>query len=113
MAGSGDRFSVWNQSLGAFDYYESSSSQPTLNVEKPTHLVPRQLGATVDQAAWPLPGNVRKIGSGTNPIGKIARAPGAAMGDDGIAGIPLSTIAIGAGIAFVVWKYGTKRKGRR
>jgi hypothetical protein len=63
--------------------------------------VPRQLGATVDQAAWPLPGNVRKIGSGATPIGKIARAPGSAMGDDTIAGVSIMTIGLVAGAACV------------
>lgn len=76
------RYSIWNQGLGAWDYYESSRPDDKLNAEKPSHLVSRTLGSTVDQAAWPLPGDARHIGAGPRAIGKVASRGGSSLGAD-------------------------------
>lgn len=109
------RFSVWNQSLGAFDYYEGGVEQRVLNTEKPKHLVSRTLGSTVDQAAWPLPANARKIGSGPDAIGRVAsRRMGGALGDDlGGDNAQLVKAALLAGAGYLLWKYVVKAPRRR
>ena len=97
-------YSVWNQGAGAFDYYKSAKAQEQLNTEKPRHIANRALGSTVEQAAWPLPPVVRHIGSGPNPVGRIAvRNNGLALGaigDD----LPL----VKAGLLFVAGMLAVK-----
>ena len=98
------RYSIWNQGAGAFDYYEDDRVQDVLNVEKPSHLVSRTLGSTVDQAGWPLPATARHVGRGEVPVGRVAVRPGAAA----LAGFPdfslLQMTLLGvAGI--VAWRF--------
>lgn len=109
------RYSVWNQGLGAFDYFESPDQQPSLNVEKPGHLVSRALGSTIDQAAWPLPGNVRHIGSGADAIGRVAARKSLAMGADVASDSGSLLIKAGAIVAatVLIWKYAVKARHRR
>ncbi len=104
-------YSVWNQSAGAYDYFESPAQQASLNVEKPTHLVSRTLGSTIDQAAWPLPGDAKRVGSGEDAIGRVASIKGAALGDDFMDG---SAVKLGllAASAILIWKYATKSRRR-
>ena len=103
-------FSVWNQGLGAFDYYQSPAQQASLNVERPKHLVQRTLGATVDQAAWPLPANARHIGSGPHAVGRIASRNGSALGAIGGDGslVKAALLMVAGALG---WKYLVK--GRR
>jgi hypothetical protein len=65
-----------------FDYYETPTPATSSNVGKPTHLKPRTLGATVEQACWPLPPDARPIGSGDQALGQIAIPAGRALGGD-------------------------------
>lgn len=74
-------YSVWNQVRGGFDYYEDAKALPTVNAERPSHLIARTLGSTVEQAAWPLPSDAKPVGHGQVPVGRIARAGGVALGD--------------------------------
>jgi hypothetical protein len=106
-------YSVWNQGLGAFDYFEGAQAAPTQNAPKPAHLVSRTLGSTVDQAAWPLPAVVRKIGSGEQPVGRIAKPRGGrSLGADD-ASSPLVKAGLLALSAFLLWKYALGRPARR
>lgn len=66
------RFSVWNPAIRGYDYYESPSTPAATNAPKPTHLRERTLGATVEQAAWPLPADVVLVGTGNEAMGMIA-----------------------------------------
>jgi hypothetical protein len=107
-------YSVWNQGLGAYDYFESSAQQASLNAEKPGHLVSRTLGSTIDQAAWPLPGNVRHVGSGENAVGRVATRKSLAMGADAeTSSSPLVKAGMLAAAAFLIWKYVVKAPRRR
>jgi hypothetical protein len=104
-------YSVWNQGLGAFDYYRGGTAQTSQNVEKPSHLVNRTLGSTVDQAAWPLPGNVVKIGSGPHAVGRVASRGGAisaigAFGDDTTSLVQAGLLVVAGMLA---WKYLRRR----
>lgn len=74
------KYSVWNVGTAAFDYYETPEVATSSNTPKPGHLKPRTLGATVEQACWPLPPGAKLIGSGEVAIGKIAIHPSAALG---------------------------------
>lgn len=102
-------FSVWNQAAGEFDYYENSTTQDVLNVERPSHLVSRALGSTVDQAAWPLPSDVQRIGSGSCAVGRVASRGGSSLGaDDSGSGMVknISLLAAGVVAAWVMSKRG-------
>lgn len=66
------RYSVWNSQQRLYDYYESASVPTTTNAPKPQHLSSRTLGATVEQAAWPLPSDARKVGQGELAVGMVA-----------------------------------------
>ncbi len=98
-------YSVWNQGDGLFDYYETATPQREVNVEPPTHLRGgRQMGATPEEAAWPLPAAAKRVGQGPLARGRIAtshrRALGAFAMDSGL--FTLGALGLGA---FVVWKY--------
>ncbi len=105
-------YSVWNQGAGVFDYFESPDQQASLNVEPPGHLVSRTLGSTIDQAAWPLPGNVRQIGSGDAAVGRVATRKIGALGDDAAGSGSLVKIGLLAGAAVLAWKYLLKPRRR-
>lgn len=108
---SGQIYSVWRQDLGAFEYFESSRPQLQLNVEKPKHLVSRTLGSTVDQAAWPLPGNLRRIGSGSAAIGRVATSKrSSGLADFDLGDLSLVKAGLLAGAAWLTWKYVVKGK---
>lgn len=111
-ATTGSIYSVWNQASGMFDYYEAPKAQAKLNVEKPTHIMHRNLGVTVDQAAWPLPSDAKKVGSGTEAIGRVATTRRGALGDSDI---DPSLVKIGMlGLAgFLLWKYVLPKRRRR
>ncbi len=66
------RYSVWNNQRRAYDYYESASTPTQTNAPKPAHLTSRTLGATAEQAAWPLPADAIRIGQGERAIGMVA-----------------------------------------
>jgi hypothetical protein len=106
-------YSVWNPSLGAFDYFEGAHEQSQLNAEKPQHLVSRTLGATVEQAAWPAPGNLRQIGSGTEAIGRIATRRIGALGDSVIGELSLVKAGLLAISGYLAWKYVVKSRRSR
>jgi hypothetical protein len=83
-------YSVWNQGAGRFDYFEDGVPNAKANAPKPSHLVSRELGSTVDQAAWPLPAGARRTGSGSVAIGRVAtRKSAAALGDFVLSDSPL------------------------
>lgn len=103
-------YSVWNQGVGGYDYFEDGSKQATLNTPAPSHIPSRTLGSTVDQAAWPLPPSAKKVGSGAQAIGRVAsRGGGASLGD--IVDGSLAKAGLLAGCAFLLYKYVVK--GRR
>lgn len=103
-------YSVWNQGLGAFDYYQCPKPQESLNAPRPTHLVSRTLGSTVDQAAWPLPGNVTHIGSGQHAVGRVATRNGSPLGaTGGDMSLVKAGLLFAAGV--LAWRYVVR--GRR
>jgi hypothetical protein len=110
-------YSVWKQASGTYDYYESSREQPTLNVEKPSHIRGSStLGATVLQAAWPLPADAKLVGSGEQAVGRVA-AKGGQGGFSSVGDVsfddPLVKAGVFVGIGVLLWKFVAKPKRRR
>lgn len=108
-------YSVWNQPSRQYDYYRCTKLQKKANTPKPTHLLrSAKLGLTVNQAAWPLPKDAIRIGSGPYARGRVASLSGSPMGafdlDTNLVGF------VGLGLAaFLLWKSGflapkTKRR---
>jgi hypothetical protein len=100
-------YSVWNQGARQYDYYETNTVQNGANTPPPKHIRAEPLGATIDQAAWPLPTSARKIGSGEFAKGRIGSRGSNLLS---LGAIPLSANTIGIigfGIAaYVLWKSG-------
>lgn len=107
-------YSVWNQGIGAFDYFEDDSKPESLNTPAPRHIASRTLGSTIEQAAWPLPGNVRHIGSGAQAVGRVASrigGRGGALGDI-LPSDPLIKAGLLVGVAALMWKFVVKAPRR-
>jgi hypothetical protein len=101
-------YSVYDYDRQVYDYFEGSGPKGTHASSPPkTTFGKSALGATPEQAAWKLPADAHKIGSGILPRGRIAsRNAGAALGS-----VDLATggkIAIAFAIAYAAWKAGTK-----
>lgn len=65
-------YSVYNYGTHGYDYFETVSDNVTHAPVPPKAKDPSSLGATADQAAWPLPSGARKVGSGPVARGRIA-----------------------------------------
>lgn len=102
-------YSVWHQGLKKYEYYRTPELQNTVNTPAPAHIRGTKFGATVEQAAWPLPPSAVKFGSGEMARGRIASHRATALG---AFTMDTSTIGlIGLGIAtFVLWKSGFFKK---
>jgi hypothetical protein len=101
------RYSVWNQVAREYDYYEAPTVQKSANTPVPSHIRAKPLGATIDQAAWPLPSTAKLIGRGKLAEGRIASKGGGLM-TLGAFGMDTNTIGmIGFGFAaFMLWRSG-------
>lgn len=101
-------YSVWNQGARQYDYYESPEVQQELNTPMPNHIRQKELGATVDQASWPLPISARKVGSGEFAKGRVASRNGGAGAPLGAINMDTNTVAMmGFGLAaFLLWRSG-------
>jgi len=91
------RYSVWNNGTRAYDYYETSEVA-NIHADAPPRVSGSALGATPDQAAWPLPSGARRIGAGETPEGRIA-----SIGEFGGVGGITDLIIYGA-IAYGAWR---------
>ncbi len=102
------RFSVWNQSSLAYDYYVAPGELAVANAPQPGHLITTtKLGLTPGMAAWPLPASARKVGSGTYPKGRIAEKK-SAITRPALSGTPEVSTPVKIGIAIIIglvaWK---------
>lgn len=96
-------YSVWNYGTRAYDYYQAPGGGGT-HAGSPPVRSSSSLGASPEQAAWPLPVSATKIGSGRLPKGKIAVKT---VGGIALAGVDLSDpVTVGAVIvlSFIAWK---------
>lgn len=65
------RYSIWNNATRAYDYYDARDTSAT-HAGAPPRSGSNALGATPDEAAWPLPADAVKVGAGEQPQGRIA-----------------------------------------
>ena len=65
------KFSVWNNGTRRYDYY-TAQGDAGIHAGAPPRASTFELGATPEQAAWPLPADATKTGSGELPQGRIA-----------------------------------------
>ena len=107
------RYSTWNPGTERFDYWETPEVATVTNAGKPDHLKPRTLGATVEQACWPLPANARPIGSGPHAVGKVAIHPRNALGASEGGGLPIGGLLLAAAGALAVQHFLPRRRSRR
>lgn len=100
-------WSVFNYDTQLYDYYEGGRPKGTHATSPPKGIGRSALGATPEQAAWRLPPNAVKVGSGVMPKGRIASSrAGIGLGDIDIASG--GKLAVAIGIAYLAWKAGTK-----
>lgn len=100
-------YSVWNQGSRSYDYYENSDVQKSANTPMPSHIASPPLGATIDQAAWPLPPNAVKIGSGEFAKGRVASRGGNLLPMGAFNMDSNTAVMIGLGVAaYLLWKNG-------
>lgn len=90
------RYSVWNNATRAYDYYEAQGAA-TIHAGAPPRAASSSLGATPDEAAWPLPADAVKTGSGELPQGRIASR-------DGGGAIDLPKTLLYAAIGYLIWR---------
>lgn len=93
------RYSVWNMSTRKYDYYEGGGPSTAIHAGAPPRPVfHNALGATPEQAAWPLPVDAKKVGTGDAAQGRIA-----SMGSfGGISGI--LPVAIAGAVAWLLFR---------
>lgn len=65
------KYSVWNNATRRYDYYQAQGNAE-IHAGAPPRSSGYALGATPEQAAWPLPAGAVKVGSGEVPEGRIA-----------------------------------------
>jgi hypothetical protein len=101
-------YSVWNQPARQYDYYETATVQKGANTPSPSHIRSSSLGATIDQASWPLPASARKVGSGEFAKGRIGSRGGGNPLTLGAFNMDTNTVVmLGLGAAaFMLWRSG-------
>ena len=92
-------WSVWNNGTRSYDYYEAPGTRG-IHAGAPPRASTSALGATPDEAAWPLPHGARKVGNGEVPRGRIASLGGY----DASSSLELPKLAAIAVIGYLVWK---------
>ena len=97
-------YSVWNQGQKGYDYYQTQTPHNKVNSRSPGHIPTKTLGATVPQAAWPLPAGAKLIGRGDIARGHVAARKGfAGLGQsEGGPGLALWLPLLAFGV-FYLW----------
>ena len=80
---------MWNNATRTYDYYDAGA---------PPRAASSSLGATPEQAAWPLPADAVKTGSGEMPQGRIAST------ESGKFTIDLPQSIFYAAIGYMIWR---------
>jgi hypothetical protein len=95
------RYSVYDYTRHAYDYYEASGPGGTHAGSPPAPASVGDIGAPPNRASWKLPLGARKVGSGYLPQGRIASLDGADLFSS-----PTTLIAYAAyaAIAYVAWR---------
>lgn len=105
-------FSVWNQHVHGYDYYESAGRSARPGTPQPRHLrTTSRHGTHPEAAAWPLPANAEAVGRGLLPRGFIA-SPRNGLG--GLGALPFdltgpNLVVLGV-VAFIAYQYWWKER---
>lgn len=105
-------YSVWNDATRRYDYYQTPATTP-IHAGSPAHVRgARGLGATPEQAAWPLPAGAVRVGTGDRARGRVARnGGGLALGAFAATNIPTYFKAAALiAVVLVVGKYAGRRR---
>lgn len=95
-------YSVYNVATKRYDYYEGSGPKQT-HAGAPPISNAHSLGATVESAAWRMPMDARKVGTGDLPRGRIARGGARSLGD--FASGDAMKIGAVALVAYLAWRH--------
>jgi len=107
-------YSVMNTKSRRYDYYETGEAEPWHAPPPPRAKAATALGAVPEDAAWPLPPNARRVGSGDTAQGRIAIRRGSPIGLPGLGAIEpalevaATAAAMVAGLALLVKIGGSK-----
>jgi hypothetical protein len=94
-------FSVWDPDHKRFDYYQTAEGVGARENPEP-NLPKREMGVSPEQAAWRLPSEARKVGSGDRVQGAVAARSG--LGDTAsVGGSVFKLLGLGL-IAYGAWK---------
>jgi len=93
------RYSVYDYTRHAYDYYEAPGPGGTHAGSPPRPASIGDLGASPDRGAWKLPAGARKVGSGEMPQGRIASLSGADLLSSP------SSLVVYAVIALAAWRF--------
>ncbi len=90
------KYSVWNNASRRYDYYQAQGDA-RIHAGAPPRAATTELGATPEEAAWPLPSSAVKVGSGEVPEGRIASTVGGGSFD-------LKQLLVYGVIGYVAWR---------
>jgi hypothetical protein len=90
------KYSVWNNGTRSYNYFDAPGT-PGIHAGAPPRVHGSELGATPDQAAWPLPPGAVKTGSGELPQGRIAST-------DSSHGFDFNKVFLYAAVGYFVWR---------
>lgn len=99
-------FSVFDTQSKTYDVYEAPYDG-RIHAGAPPKRKTMALGATVEQAAWPLPMGAKKVGSSVKPVGRVASLGDTADTSSGFHWYYL------AGIAAVAYYFTSKASKKR
>ena len=94
-------YSVWNHADRLYHYYQTPDRSAATSAPTPAHLRPAKLGATPEQAGWPLPSNAKPVGKGKYPKGHIASL--------GSFGLSTTNIVIYGVLGYFAYRWWKKR----
>jgi hypothetical protein len=90
------KYSVWNNATRRYDYY-TAQGDTGIHAGAPPRASTSELGATPDQAAWPLPADATKVGSGELPQGRIAST-------EAKSGVSFDKLFLYAAAGYFLWR---------
>ena len=93
------RYSVYDFTRHAYDYYEASGPGGTHAGSPPAPRSIGDIGAPPNRASWRLPLGARRVGTGYLPQGRIASLDGT----DDMLSSPTTLIAYAA-LGYVAWR---------
>lgn len=98
-------YSVWDHGDRLYKYYETKEKSAATSAPSPKHIRSSRLGASPEDAAWPLPAGARLVGRGKYPKGYIAST---SSGGNALGILPALTpnnVILYGVVGFLAWKF--------